>query len=122
MTVMVIDLDRWRRRFLVTDRPSYLGGMVNILAGSWTWTGYPRLAEAVVRGGTILDQHAETPGHEFWETFAPSSTGIAAPAAQALALRPSGISKKRKASIIPGQHHWRRSKNRRKYGRMESLQ
>ncbi len=71
--------------FLVTDRPSYLGGMVNILAGSWTWTEYPRLAEAVVRGGTILDQHAETPGHEFWETFAPSSTGIAAPAAQALA-------------------------------------
>lgn len=71
--------------FLVTSRPSYLGGMVNILAGSWAWTGYQRLTEAVTRGGTILDQHAETPGVGFWEVFAPSSTGIAAPAAHALA-------------------------------------
>ncbi|HEX4099315.1 MAG TPA: methyltransferase [Pseudonocardiaceae bacterium] len=71
--------------FLVTSRPSYLGGMVNILAGDWTWTGYPRLAEAVRHGGTILDQHAETPAHEFWETFAPSSLGIAEPASHALA-------------------------------------
>jgi ubiquinone/menaquinone biosynthesis C-methylase UbiE len=70
--------------FLVTNRPSYLGGMVDILAGSWTWTAYPRLAEAVRYGGTVLDQHAETPGHEFWETFAPSSTGVAAPAAHVL--------------------------------------
>lgn len=71
--------------FLVARRPSYLGGMVNILAGSWTWTAYQRLADAVRHGGTVLDQHAETPGHEFWETFAPSSIGVAAPAAHALA-------------------------------------
>ncbi|PZS24753.1 MAG: methyltransferase [Pseudonocardiales bacterium] len=71
--------------FLVTSRPSYLGGVVNILAGDWTWTGYPRLAEAVRHGGTILDQHAETPSHEFWETFASSSTGIAGPGSHALA-------------------------------------
>ena len=71
--------------FLVSNRPSYLGGMVDILAGSWSWTAYPRLAEAVRRGGTILEHHAETPGHEFWETFAPSSTGIAKPAANVLA-------------------------------------
>ena len=70
--------------FLVSSRPSYLGDMVNILAGSWMWMGYPRLAEAVRRGGTILDQHAETPEWEFWETFAPSSTGIAIPAAHVL--------------------------------------
>jgi C-methyltransferase len=71
--------------FLVSSRPSYLGGMVNIMAGSWMWTAYPRLPEAVRRGGTILDQHAETPEWEFWETFAPSSTGIAVPAAHVLA-------------------------------------
>ncbi|HET9254993.1 MAG TPA: class I SAM-dependent methyltransferase [Pseudonocardiaceae bacterium] len=71
--------------FLVTGRPGYLGGVVNITAESWTWSAYPRLAEAVARGGTILDRHAETPGHEFWEVFAPSSTGMAAPAAQVLA-------------------------------------
>jgi C-methyltransferase len=70
--------------FLVTSRPSYLGGVVNILAGPWTWTTHQGLAEAVRHGGTILDQHAETPGWEFWETFAPSSTGIAAPASHAL--------------------------------------
>jgi 2-polyprenyl-3-methyl-5-hydroxy-6-metoxy-1,4-benzoquinol methylase len=71
--------------FLVTSRSSYLGGMVDILAADWTWAGYPRLAEAVRRGGTILEQHAETPGHEFWETFAPSSLGIAEPGSHALA-------------------------------------
>ncbi|MGH3533108.1 MAG: methyltransferase [Pseudonocardiaceae bacterium] len=71
--------------FLVTDRSGYLGGMINILAGSWTWTAYDRLPEAVVRGGAILDQHAETPSHEFWEVFAPSSIGMAAPTAQELA-------------------------------------
>jgi len=43
------------------------------------------LAQVVRRGGTTLDQHAETPEHAFWETFAPSSVGMAAPAGQALA-------------------------------------
>jgi SAM-dependent methyltransferase len=71
--------------FLVSSRPTYLGGMLNIMAGSWAWTGYPRLADAVRTGGTILEEHAETPGHEFWEAFAPSSVGTAAPAANALA-------------------------------------
>ncbi|MGH3888111.1 MAG: methyltransferase [Pseudonocardiaceae bacterium] len=70
--------------FLVTSRQSYLGGLVNIFAGPWAWTGYPCLAEAVRHGGTVLDQHAETPGNEFWETFAPSSTGMAASASQGL--------------------------------------
>lgn len=81
--------------FLVTSRPSYLGGMFNILAGSWTWTAYQRLGEAVRHGGTILAQHAETPEWEFWETFAPSSTGIAAPAAQVLARLLQGSSSQR---------------------------
>lgn len=71
--------------FLVSNRPSYLGGMVDILAGSWSWTGYPQLPEAVRRGGTVLEQHAETPKCEFWETFAPASVGIAVPAAHVLA-------------------------------------
>jgi cyclopropane fatty-acyl-phospholipid synthase-like methyltransferase len=39
----------------------------------------------VRRGGTVLDEHAETPGHEFWETFAGASGGMATPAAEALA-------------------------------------
>jgi C-methyltransferase len=38
----------------------------------------------------LLEEHAETPEHSFWETFAPASVGIAAPSSHALAdiLRP----------------------------------
>jgi ubiquinone/menaquinone biosynthesis C-methylase UbiE len=71
--------------FLVTSRPSYLGGLVNIMVPSWAWTGYQHLPAAVRRGGTILNQHAETPEWQFWETFASSSAAIATPAAQVLA-------------------------------------
>jgi C-methyltransferase len=76
--------------FLVSSRPTYLGAMTDILAGKWAWEAYPRLEEAVRRGGTILEQDAEVPGHEFWETFARASVGVAAPASFALAeaLRP----------------------------------
>jgi ubiquinone/menaquinone biosynthesis C-methylase UbiE len=71
--------------FLVTSRPSYLGGVADIFAPPWAWSSHQRLAEVVRHGGTILDDHAETPGHAFWATFAPSSAGIAAPAGQMIA-------------------------------------
>ena len=45
---------------LVTSRPSYVGGMVNILAPPWAWSSHQGLAEVVRRGGTTLEQHAET--------------------------------------------------------------
>ena len=71
--------------FLVTSRPAYLGGMSRIMGSEWSWIAYPRLAEAVRNGGTVLEQNVETPQFSFWETFATSSTGVAAPASQALA-------------------------------------
>lgn len=72
--------------YLVPGTPTYLGDMVKILAGPWAWTGFPRLAEAVRRGTSLADQPWETPGHEFWETFSPSSVGvISGPGSQALA-------------------------------------
>jgi C-methyltransferase len=72
--------------FLVTGRPGYLGDMFDVLAGPWAWAGYPRLAETVRRGGTVAEQPWETPGHEFWRTFSPSSVGaVSRPGAQALA-------------------------------------
>jgi ubiquinone/menaquinone biosynthesis C-methylase UbiE len=71
--------------FLVSGRPTYLGAMTDIMAGKWAWEAFPRLEEAVRRGGTILDQDAEVPGHVFWETFARASVGVAAPASYALA-------------------------------------
>src|SRR5207244_262367 len=51
----------------------------------WAWAAFPRLADAVRTGGSIMEEHAETPGHTFWEAFAPSSVGIAAPSAHRLA-------------------------------------
>jgi ubiquinone/menaquinone biosynthesis C-methylase UbiE len=90
VALRLLDLDEGYRltcladAFLVTSRPSYLGGMVNIMAAPWLWNGFQHLPAAVQRGGTVMDQHAETPEWEFWETFAPSSSGIAIPAAQIL--------------------------------------
>jgi C-methyltransferase len=71
--------------YLVAGRPGYLGGMMSIIGGDAAWEGYAHLADAVRRGGTVLAEHAETPGHAFWETFAAASGGMATPAAQALA-------------------------------------
>jgi SAM-dependent methyltransferase len=71
--------------FLVSERPAYLGGMMNILGGEWQWEAFMRLGEAVRNGGTVLDEHAETPGHTWWETFARSIGGMATPAAEGLA-------------------------------------
>ena len=68
--------------FLVTGRPTYMGGLLDIFAPDWVWTSHQRLAEVVRSGGTLLEQHAETPGHTFWETFAPSSTALAVPGGQ----------------------------------------
>jgi C-methyltransferase len=71
--------------FLVRERQSYLGGATNIFTGTWAWENYGRLAEIVRNGGTIMEHDAETPGLDFWATFAQSSGGIATPQAHGLA-------------------------------------
>jgi C-methyltransferase len=71
--------------YLVTGRPTYLGGSTRLMAADWAWQGWARLEEAVRGGGSILEAHAEIPEHEFWETFAPSSVGLAQPKSEALA-------------------------------------
>ena len=71
--------------YLVSGRPVYLGGSTQIMASDWAWRFWADLPEAVRHGGTVLEDHAETPGHEFWEIFAPASTGLARPASKALA-------------------------------------
>ena len=71
--------------FLVSGRPTYMGGLLDIFAPDWVWTSHQRLAEVVRSGGTLLEQHAETPEHAFWETFAPSSAALAVPGGQAVA-------------------------------------
>jgi ubiquinone/menaquinone biosynthesis C-methylase UbiE len=86
--------------FLVTNRPSYLGGLLNIFAPPWAWSSHQRLAEVVRHGGTMLEQHAETPEHEFWEAFAPSSAGLVVPAAQVIAELLRGWSQQRESLEI----------------------
>lgn len=55
--------------FLVSNRPHYLGGMLDLMAGAPAWAAYPRLAESVRAGGTILGEHGDLPAAECWTTF-----------------------------------------------------
>jgi C-methyltransferase len=79
------DLSPAADAFLVRNRPAYIGGAADIFTGTWAWENYGRIADVVRNGGTLMEEDAETPGHDFWTTFASSSTGIATPTTQALA-------------------------------------
>lgn len=72
------------RDHLVPGKPMYLGDVTNIFNGPMLWPALPQLAQAVKSGGTVMESHAETPAHPFWETFAQSSAAMAFPAAMAL--------------------------------------
>ena len=69
---------------LVPGKPMFLGDVRGIFASDVWWAAIPRLSEAVRRGGTILDTHAETPQHPFWEKFAQSSAALAFPGSMVL--------------------------------------
>lgn len=70
--------------YLVSDRPAYLGHIRHIFVHDRFWEGFRRLSEAVRRGGAVMDDHAETPEHTFWEDFASYSAAVAGPAAEEL--------------------------------------
>jgi C-methyltransferase len=70
---------------LVPGKPMYMGDVTGIFGSDVIWNGYRRLAAAVRNDGTVMPEHAETPQHPFWETFARSSASMAFPAAGALA-------------------------------------
>lgn len=84
------------RAFLVPGTQTYLGDAANIFDGPLLWEAMGRLTEAVRADGSIMDKHAETPSHSFWETFARSSAALAGPASGALAaqLAPFAAQKK----------------------------
>ena len=73
------------RAFLVPGAQTYLGDVAQIFAGPHLWNALGSLTDAVRAGGSVMEQHAETPSHAFWETFARSSAPLAMPAAAALA-------------------------------------
>lgn len=78
------ELSPLSRAFLVPGGPTYLGDVANIFAAPLLWDAFGKLTEAVRAGGTVMEQHAETASHPFWETFARSSAALAFPAAGAL--------------------------------------
>ena len=75
---------------LVRGRPGYAGDMARVMASRWEWDALRRLPEAVRQGGTVMDEHAETPGYAYWEDFAAYAHAVAGPTASraAEALRP----------------------------------
>lgn len=63
--------------FLDPAKPGYFGGMAHIATAPMVWDEFGRLAQVVRHGGTLRDDHALKPRHEFWETFAKHSGALA---------------------------------------------
>lgn len=66
---------------LVRGRPGYVGDMARVMASSWEWEAFGRLAEAVRLGGPVVAEHAETPRYPYWEQFAAYAGAVARPTA-----------------------------------------
>jgi len=67
---------------LVRGRPGYVGDMTKVMSSSWEWDALKSLPDAVRRGGTVLDWHAETPEYPYWQDFAAYAGAVAAPTAE----------------------------------------
>ncbi len=66
---------------LVRSSPRYSGGIVRVAAGDAEWDAMKRLADVVRKGGTLLDENAETPGFPYWVDFATHLTFATRPGA-----------------------------------------
>lgn len=69
---------------LLPSRPDYQGDMVKVIASDAEWDALKRLTDAVRKGGTVMDEHAETPMFAYWEVFAEHAPAIARPTASIL--------------------------------------
>ncbi|WP_282685762.1 MULTISPECIES: class I SAM-dependent methyltransferase [unclassified Streptomyces] len=70
---------------LVSSSPDYYGDAVKLAASDYEWDAIKRLAEAVRKGGTVMDTNAETPSYTFWEDFASLGTLNTQPIADLIA-------------------------------------
>ncbi len=87
--------------FLVPTKPQYLGGMADLFGASTMWQAMAHLPEAIKSGGTVLPEHAETPRHPFWETFARSTIGMSMPSAMAVsALLKPWLATRKDATVL----------------------
>ena len=86
---------------LVPGRQKYMGDMVGVFGDELTWSGLPRLHEAVQKGGSVIERPIESPEHKFWEGYATSIGAIATASAMALdALIGPWLEKRPKARIL----------------------
>jgi 2-polyprenyl-3-methyl-5-hydroxy-6-metoxy-1,4-benzoquinol methylase len=72
-------------KFLVRGRPAYMGDMIDVIASSWEWAAMERLTDAVRKGGSVVEENAETPEFDYWRTFSAHAHAIARPSAEAVA-------------------------------------
>jgi SAM-dependent methyltransferase len=70
---------------LVRGRPGFVGDMAKVMSSRWEWDAFGTLAEAVRRGGPVVQEHAETPRYAYWEQFAAFSAAVARPTAELVA-------------------------------------
>jgi C-methyltransferase len=61
-------------RVLVSSSPDFFGETLRLAVSRYEWDALGRLSEAVRRGGTVLDENAETPEYPFWEDLARTPT------------------------------------------------
>ncbi len=73
------------RAHLVPGDAGYIGDMAKVMASRWEWDALTSLPEAVRSGGTVLDQHAETPEYRYWQDFAAHAGAVAGPTAETAA-------------------------------------
>ncbi|MGY3520315.1 methyltransferase [Micromonospora sp. PTRAS2] len=70
---------------LVPGRPGYFGDAVHLASSTPEWAALQRLAQAVRKGGTVLDENAETPDFPYWQSFANAGTRNTQPVADLVA-------------------------------------
>jgi C-methyltransferase len=70
---------------LVRGRPGYIGDVSKVMASRWEWDAFGSLAEAVRRGGPVVQENAETPTYGYWEQFAAFASTVAKPTAEVAA-------------------------------------
>jgi 2-polyprenyl-3-methyl-5-hydroxy-6-metoxy-1,4-benzoquinol methylase len=71
--------------WLVSGSAGSVANLVHVLASDWEWDALKVLDEAVRRGGTVVDEQAETPDFRYWEDFATYATAATGPTANLIA-------------------------------------
>lgn len=90
--------------FLDPAKPSFFGGMAQIVGSGMMWDAFGRLAEVVRHDGTLNGQGTLTPDNPFWHVFAEASQAMAFGQGAALAgqLAAQGLTATRILDVAAG--------------------